>query len=282
MRIMGVSLFPDPRDKERGDLGEFGTRAPLLAAPLRPWIASVQAFSMSEARPRVFARLPESAASLVVCARDDGSLGVVAVGPRLRAFYKVAAKVPAYTGFTFRSGAARLFLDVPLHELSERAVPIEELWGAHAADLSEAVSRARGCPRATIRAVESALLERLARARSIETRAKLVIGAARALEASSDATLGIPGVARRVGVSERQLRQLFHEDVGVSPKRFARIARIRRAVANAGRVGWAALAAENGFYDQAHLNAEFRDLLGTTPRAFAAGDVPVGAENCSR
>ena len=230
----------------------------------------------------MFARLPESAASLVVCAREDGSVGVVAVGPRLRAFYKVAATVPAYTGFTFRPGAARLFLDVPLHELAGRAVPIEELWGAHAADLSEAVSHARACPRSTIRAVEAALLARLARVRSVEPRARMVVGATRALEANSDTTLGIPPVAKGIGVSERQLRQLFHDDVGVSPKRFARIARIRRAVAHAGQLGWAALAAENGFYDQAHLNAEFRDLLGTTPRAFAAGDVPVGGENCSR
>jgi len=249
---------------------------------LRPWVLGVQAFAMSAARPRVFARLPESATSLVVSAREDGSFHVAVVGPRLRAFYKSATRVPGHAAFTFRPGAARAFLDVPLHELSDRAVPLEELWGSPALSLRVAIERARGSLRATTRAVESALVERLEKARAIGARTQLVVRAARALEASADDIEAIPAVAKRVGVSERHLRQLFRDEVGVSPKRFARIARIRRAVANVGRVGWAALAVDNGFYDQAHLNAEFRDLLGTTPREFAAGKVAVSIESCGR
>jgi methylphosphotriester-DNA--protein-cysteine methyltransferase len=77
-------------------------------------------------------------------------------------------------------------------------------------------------------------------------------------------------------VSERHLRNVFREEIGISPKRYARIARIRRVAAKAGTESWARLAADHGFYDQAHLVAEFRELLGVTPRAFLAGDVPVG------
>lgn len=251
-----------------------------VAEPLRPWVASIQAFSMPKTSPRVFARLPESAASLVVCARHDGSVDIVAVGPRLRAFYKAAAVVPEYTRFTFRVGAARLLLGIPLHELSNRNVPLEELWGPRATTLRRRIEGARGGLRATIRAVESALIEELERAPTRPVQTKLFVAAAHALEENVDDPTRIPAIAERVGVSERQLRQVFRDDVGLSPKRFARIARIRRAAANAGRVGLAALAAENGFYDQAHLNAEFRDLLGATPREFAAGKVPVGGESC--
>ncbi len=222
--------------------------------------------SSSEVDARVVARLPESATSLVMTERDDGSCAAVVVGPRLRAFYKAVAKMPSYTRFTFRPGAARRFLGVGAYELSERAVSLDELWGA----------------KVTTGAVESALIERAARARNVEARASVVERAARALEANADEVAGVAAVAKSIGVSERQLRQLFRDDVGISPKRFARIARIRRAAANAGRLGWAALAAEHGFYDQAHLNAEFRDLLGATPRDFAAGRVPIGVETCSR
>jgi hypothetical protein len=42
-------------------------------------------------------------------------------------------------------------------------------------------------------------------------------------------------------------------------------------------MGWAHLAVEHGFYDQAHLNAEFRALLRVAPRDFLAGRFPLDA-----
>jgi AraC-like DNA-binding protein len=76
-------------------------------------------------------------------------------------------------------------------------------------------------------------------------------------------------VAAELGVSERHLRRVFRETVGVSPKAFARIARFHRAL-GAGRqdarAGWASIAAAAGYYDQAHLIAEFRAIAGVTPR----------------
>ena len=38
---------------------------------------------------------------------------------------------------------------------------------------------------------------------------------------------------------------------------------------------WAELAAEHGFYDQSHLNREFRDIAGVTPGAYK----PLSAES---
>jgi transcriptional regulator GlxA family with amidase domain len=73
-----------------------------------------------------------------------------------------------------------------------------------------------------------------------------------------------------MGVSERHLRRLFRETVGVSPKTFARMSRFQRALQAArsdGRAGWASIAAAAGYYDQAHLIADFRVLAGVTPQA---------------
>jgi len=42
----------------------------------------------------------------------------------------------------------------------------------------------------------------------------------------------------------------------------------RRATRDHAHAGWANIAAAAGYYDQAHLIAEFRAIAGVTPRAF--------------
>lgn len=77
-------------------------------------------------------------------------------------------------------------------------------------------------------------------------------------------------VALDLGVSERHLRRVFRESVGVSPKTFAKLARFHRALraaCNDVHASWASIAAAAGYYDQAHLNAEFRTIAGVTPQA---------------
>ena len=74
-------------------------------------------------------------------------------------------------------------------------------------------------------------------------------------------------VAERVGLSERQLARSFKRRLGLHPKRFARIARLRRAVQAAkSGAGLAHAAAAAGFADQAHLSREMKTLTGLSPR----------------
>jgi AraC-like DNA-binding protein len=62
----------------------------------------------------------------------------------------------------------------------------------------------------------------------------------------------------------------FCDYVGVTPKRFARIVRFRRALEllQASDLPLVAIAAQAGYYDQPHMNAEFRNHAGMTPHAF--------------
>jgi len=83
----------------------------------------------------------------------------------------------------------------------------------------------------------------------------------------------IAAVARTLGISERRLGELFREQVGMAPKRYARIARFRRLVENTDRrrpIAWAEVAVDAGLHDQAHLVHEFRAFAGVTPGAWAA------------
>jgi AraC-like DNA-binding protein len=79
----------------------------------------------------------------------------------------------------------------------------------------------------------------------------------------------VKSVAERLGVTARHLRRAFTESVGIGPKEFARTGRLQRAVRMAAASkDWARIAADAGYYDQAHLIADFRELVGLTPGAF--------------
>jgi AraC-like DNA-binding protein len=76
----------------------------------------------------------------------------------------------------------------------------------------------------------------------------------------------------QVGLSEARLVATFREQVGVTPKHYARIHRFQGALAllAEGRHGLAAVAAAAGYYDQPHMNLEFREMAGLTPGEYLA------------
>jgi methylphosphotriester-DNA--protein-cysteine methyltransferase len=73
------------------------------------------------------------------------------------------------------------------------------------------------------------------------------------------------------GLRTRQWQRRFAAATGLTPKAFARIARLQRLVSlyQSGQWRrWADLALESGFYDQAHLANDFREFAGQSPDAF--------------
>jgi AraC-like DNA-binding protein len=90
-------------------------------------------------------------------------------------------------------------------------------------------------------------------------------------------------VARAAAMSTRSLQRLFAGYVGLSPKAVLARYRLQDAAAaiDAGEVpDLAGLAAELGWFDQAHFSRDFRAVVGTTPSAYlrrarAAGAGPV-------
>jgi len=86
----------------------------------------------------------------------------------------------------------------------------------------------------------------------------------------------IGALAEETGWSRRHLADRFRREIGLGPKALARVLRFRRAVRrlhdSSGAGTLAAVAAECGYYDQAHFNHEFRVLAGCTPGEFLAAD----------
>ncbi len=83
-------------------------------------------------------------------------------------------------------------------------------------------------------------------------------------------------LAEEVGWSRRHLGERFRTELGLTPKQAARVLRFERAgsLLRQGRADLAALAAECGFYDQAHLTNEWRALAGCTPGTWIAEELP--------
>ena len=84
---------------------------------------------------------------------------------------------------------------------------------------------------------------------------------------------GVPvgEVARDLGLLPRTLRRRFAGQVGLTPKRFARVQRMQRLVRDLegqSEVDWAVAAARHGYADQPHLADEFRELAGVTPAEY--------------
>lgn len=241
---------------------------------LARFVEDVRVLAPVAGRSRRVEQLPDGRTSLYFRVMEDGrTADVTLAGPRTRALFKTSAGVARVVGLRFKPGWSASLFGVPASALTDRHVALEDLWGRPGADLCQALLAARGVPE---------VLARLARAiaghadAQVEpASASLARRAVRLLEAGE---ARVDRVAARLGVTARHLRRAFTASVGIGPKEFARTVRLQRAVRmTATSKDWARIAAAAGYYDQAHLIADFRDLVGLTPGAYLArraGDRP--------
>lgn len=159
--------------------------------------------------------------------------------------------------------AARRLLGVPMSELANRCVPMEDVWGRAAHELVERLADARSW-HDRFALIEHTLAARLADSAPVDPG---ITWSMNRLE-TSGGTAVIGDLARELGWSHRRLIARFRDAIGLPPKRVARIQRFERLAAVVERdpaLGWAAAAAVCGYADQAHLVREVRDLTGLTP-----------------
>lgn len=194
-----------------------------------------------------------------------GGLDAHVFGARQKVHRKLLRRGQRTVTVRLGLGAHEAVLGVPASNIAGRVTALDDLWGdALTRRLLDRLSGARTVVDAAA-ILECAISERLARTDQFRTPAPLALQAADRI-----ATAKVHAVAIDLGVSERHLRRVFHETVGVSPKVFARLTRFHHALHAArdrGHSSWANIAATSGYYDQAHLIAEFRAISGVTPQA---------------
>lgn len=173
-------------------------------------------------------------------------------------------------------GARRLF-GLPLGELTNRTVDPADLPGRWLAPLAARLAETSGAGgwAARFALLDRALCDRLAATDPGDPR---LAGAWRLL-AGSGGRLGVAALAERVGWSRCHLSSTVRRELGLGPKTLARVLRFERAYDALGRAatdGWAAVAAECGYADQAHLIRDFREFAGATPVEVAARRLAAG------
>ena len=255
---------------------------------LRRWVADISVGRAAADGPQVLIHPPDGARALVF-RRPGGGPPLLAVGPRTRATYSVGKRAE-WVRLRLHPGRARLVFGLPASDLVDRCAPLGDLWGPPAARLADELAApvpARDAGPATGAALGVDPAGGIDAAVVVERVGELLLGRLAGLAAADvsrsdlvrDAALGVPAAgvratARRLHISERQLRDVFTGAVGVPPKRFARIDRVRGLLDRARPRRWAHLATEAGYTDQAHLSTDFRDLMGVPPAAFLAGRLP--------
>jgi AraC-like DNA-binding protein len=167
--------------------------------------------------------------------------------------------------------AARRLFGLPLHELAERQIPLEDVLEERF--LVERLHEAESWD------VRFSLLDQVF-GRHLEGSAptEVVWAWNRLVETSGAVRIG--ELTRELGWSRKRIAARFRDEIGLTPKRAARLLRFERArelVQSAPRPDWAWIAREAGYYDQAHLINDFRSFTGVTPETFFQDTVSAAA-----
>lgn len=208
---------------------------------LRPWVECfwTRTDEGAAGETRV---LPDGCADLVF---DLDAGESMAVGTMTRPL--LVSGAGRFLGVRFHPGRAAAFLRIPLAEITDARVPL--------LDLVDDFDLAR---------LEDVLIQRLIAAPPPDPRVDHAVQRILA----TGGTARIDDLAREANLSRQRLARRFADHVGITPKTFARVTRFRRvidATHGASAVDWADVALTHGYYDQAHLISEFRELAGITP-----------------
>lgn len=163
---------------------------------------------------------------------------------------------------------------MPTDTFADRVYSLSDVLGLEASLLTERVACAAGW-QSRFDLIDAFIAYRFAGAclpsRQVE-------GAYAALE-HSGGRCSVASLARAAGWSEKHFVERFREQVGLAPKTMGRIIRFNRALKllEAPEAVLGDVVFEAGYYDQPHMNRDFRQFAGASPTEFLRQRLPEGA-----
>jgi AraC-like DNA-binding protein len=176
-------------------------------------------------------------------------------------------------GVRLRAAGAYALLAAPMREISGLVVDLDDAFGRPARDLVEGCQAASGVDE-RFRVVTDWISRRIAQARA----ARPEIAWSVACIERTRGGVSIAALRKQTGFSKARLATLFRDEVGLTPKLYARTVRFRHVLRmlQDGGGSLADVALDAAYCDQPHMTAEFGALGGITPREFLAARHPVG------
>lgn len=254
-------------------------------ARLAPLVAAYTGYRIEDARPGVHRGLPSRHLTFIVTL--DGTVDLAALPDPAQppaSFTALVGGLHATSALISHDGhqhgiqlhltprGARVLLGRPAGELASAVVDLDTLLGPVAGELLERLRVARTWTDRFL--VLDRVLSRIVHQR--DEPAPELRWAWRRLTASHG-RVEVATLAREVGWSRRHLGERFRREFGLTPKVAGRLIRFEvahRLLRAPQRPGLADVAARAGFYDQAHLHREWRELAGCTPSRWLAEEFP--------
>ncbi len=261
-RARGLVSSPESGDRVRVALYEPG--AALADVACRYWAGR---WDLRGQAPHTTQLLSDPCVNFVF---ERGRAGIDArvVGVWTRLWRRTLEGEGLVRGVKLRAGAVRAFVDASAATLANRIVPLRDVFG----DLGDLPARVLD---PDDHAEGFAAFDAWLSARRRTTDADDVARAIELVDAvANDPDLtSAAELAERADLTPRSLQRLFRDFVGAPPKwviRRNRLQEVAQRIERGRAPSLAALAAELGYADQAHLTRDFKAVVGCTPRAFEA------------
>lgn len=172
-----------------------------------------------------------------------------------------------------QAGSIPRVLQAPAAELTGRLVDLDLLWGDSVVERLRSRLWSERHPRRRLRILRDEVERRARTGASDGERIRRLCSAVANVSGGS-----IHSIADRFGLSHRRVIQIFDAHVGLKPKAFQRVSRLRLTLERLDgdrSLPLARVAYEAGYSDQSHLANEFRRLTGLTLSAYSRSRSPV-------
>ncbi len=158
------------------------------------------------------------------------------------------------------------FATIPIKEMENRAVSLEELFGKEGLDFEQKMISAHSTSE-RIKEIEAFLFNRIT---NIETIDRIVKSTVETI-LTANGQLSIDELSKQTSINRRQLERKFSSTIGLSPKQLSKTIRLQatlKILLNKKFTSLTALAYQGEYYDQAHFIKDFKELTGFTPKEF--------------
>ena len=167
------------------------------------------------------------------------------------------------------------FATMPINDMENRAVPLQELFGKDGLHLEKEVLNAL-TNEERVKIIEPFLMKILITPKFIDSITKSSVEIILQLNGQ----ITVDELSDQLNIHRRQLERKFSSVIGLSPKQLSKIIRIQstlKMLANNQFTSLTSVAYEGNYYDQAHFIKDFKEFTGMSPKNFYANNLKMSS-----
>ncbi len=171
--------------------------------------------------------------------------------------------VNTYVGIDFQVTGLSELLGIPMHEFTDTAINLEDIFPQESETLLSKIRDKKGMPHYA-KVLDEFFLEN----GRFTTNNQLTKCSAAVNSVLHNSASNVTALSHYLNISDRQLRNVFNEHVGISPKNLLSISRFRKLyyqLQYSPAKPLDELAFDMGYFDLSHMVKEFKKFTGAKP-----------------